>query len=434
MIDRPLHHGPLAEEPRAPLATPSEPEHRDWLNLALKRLAEVRFSSVDKKTVDEQTPVRLCNYTDVYYNDRITSDMPFMDASATTDQVEAFTLRAGDVLLTKDSETADDIGVSAYVAEDLPGVLCGYHLALARPNGGVVDGRYLRWAMVSTHARQQLEVGASGVTRFGLRQDAVGGMVLPVPSLIEQRAIADYLDAETARIDGLMSARRAQIEILRSRLRAAIDQELATVRSTWRLKHLLAESLEYGAAEPADTDDPTWPRYIRTTDFDDEGKLRPDTFRSLPPAVARPFLLRDGDLLLTRSGATVGKSLRWRGEWGTACFAGYLIRARPDPARALPDYVAYFLRSSRYWDEIGLTTIQATIQNVSAEKYGEIRVPAPPVREQQAIVDRLNRVRDDLRAVTSRVEAQVDLLRERRQALITAAVSGQLDILPGVAE
>ena len=341
-------------------------------------------------------------------------------------------MRGGDVLLTKDSETADDIGVSAYVPLDLPGVLCGYHLALARPRRSAIDGRFLRWALVSAASRQQLEVAATGVTRFGLRQDAVGGMTIPVPPLREQAAIAGYLDAETARIDAVVAARQSQIDLLRLRLRAAIDEQFETVAGTWRLKHLLVRPLEYGASEAAGDDDPSWPRYVRTTDIDDEGNLRPETFRSLPPNVAAPYRLRDGDLLLTRSGATVGKSLLWREEWGRACFAGYLIRARPDPSRVMPEYLSYFVRSSRFWDEIRLTTIQATIPNVSAERYGDLRVPLPRLDSQLASVRRLDAVRRSARTLGQVMEEQVRALVERREALITAAVTGQLDI-PGVA-
>jgi type I restriction enzyme S subunit len=192
----------------------------------LKRVADVWCSNVDKKSVDGQIPVRLCNYTDVYYNDRIVADLPFMEATATPDQIARFSLRAGDVLLTKDSETADDIGVSAHVAEDLPGVICGYHLAIARPRVGAVDGRYLHWALTASTSRGQLEVAATGVTRFGLRQDAVAGMLVPTPGLAEQGAIADYLDAETARIDRIVSARNQQLALIRERADRATTELL----------------------------------------------------------------------------------------------------------------------------------------------------------------------------------------------------------------
>jgi type I restriction enzyme S subunit len=129
--------------------------------------------------------------------------MTFMQATANRDQISRFSLRTGDILITKDSETADDIAVPAYVSEDLPHVLCGYHLALLRP-GPQVDHRYLFWTLASRSTREQFAALATGVTRFGLRYEAYGEVTVPVPSLATQRIIAEYLDRETARLDALI--------------------------------------------------------------------------------------------------------------------------------------------------------------------------------------------------------------------------------------
>jgi type I restriction enzyme, S subunit len=94
------------------------------------RIATAFPSNVDKKSYDGEPHVLLCNYTDVYYNDEILSDMQFMAATATPEQIDKFTLRAGDTIITKDSETPDEIAIAAYVPHDLPGVVCGYHLSV----------------------------------------------------------------------------------------------------------------------------------------------------------------------------------------------------------------------------------------------------------------------------------------------------------------
>ena len=112
-----------------------------WEVRRLKACATVHLSNVDKKSREGESEVLLCNYVDVYYNERIEGDMTFMAATATRDQIRRFSLRKGDVLVTKDSETWTDIAVPALVDEDLAGVLCGYHLALIRaplsPLGGI---------------------------------------------------------------------------------------------------------------------------------------------------------------------------------------------------------------------------------------------------------------------------------------------------------
>ena len=83
-----------------------------------------------------------------------------------------------------------------------------------------------------------------------------------------------------------------------------------------RLRHLLSESLKYGANESTELEDPDLPRYVRITDIDNNGNLRDETFRSLPEAIAAPYLLRDGDILFARSGATFGKTFLYRESWG----------------------------------------------------------------------------------------------------------------------
>ncbi|WP_028321713.1 hypothetical protein [Desulfatiglans anilini] len=90
------------------------PEH--WDVRRIKHVASIQFSSVDKHTIEGEKPVRLCNYMDVYYNDFIKEGIEFLSATATRSEITKFQLRHGDVLVTKDSESWDDIAVPAYVA------------------------------------------------------------------------------------------------------------------------------------------------------------------------------------------------------------------------------------------------------------------------------------------------------------------------------
>src|SRR3989338_6312094 len=117
------------------------PKH--WSIRKLKHVASVQFSSVDKNTAEGEQPVHLCNYIDVYHNEYISPELEFMEATASPNEIEAFGLKKGDVLVTKDSESWDDIAVPAYVRSDLRGVICGYHLAQVHPDPERVDGEYL---------------------------------------------------------------------------------------------------------------------------------------------------------------------------------------------------------------------------------------------------------------------------------------------------
>jgi restriction endonuclease S subunit len=195
-----------------------------------------------------------------------------------------------------------------------------------------------------------------------------------------------------------------------------------------RLRFLVSELLKYGANESAEINDPNLSRYIRITDVDENGRLREDTSKSLPEDLARPYLLKEGDLLLARSGATVGKSFYYDPSWGRAAYAGYLIRARFNPERMMPRFVNYFANSQQYWQWLNSSFIQATIQNVSAEKYANLAVPVPSFDEQEEVVVFLDSETARIDALIEKVEKSIELLREYRTALISAAVTGKIDV------
>lgn len=183
------------------------PEH--WEVRRLRNAADMRVSNVDKHTKDNEQPVRLCNYVDVYKNDRIRRRMPFMRATATLEEIERFRIVIGDVLITKDSESWNDIGVPALVVEPTDDLICGYHLALLRPFRGRLTGDYLFRALQSTRVSYQFHIEANGVTRYGLSHAAIKSIWLPLPPLSEQTAIVCFLDHADRRIRRYVRANRS---------------------------------------------------------------------------------------------------------------------------------------------------------------------------------------------------------------------------------
>lgn len=171
----------------------------DWKVLSLKDVAHVIASNVDKKTADDETAVRLCNYTDVYANDVIDGDLAFMRATASSAQIERFRLCTGDVIITKDSETSDDIAVPAYVQSSADDLLCGYHLAIIRPKKGI-SGRYLKYYFEHTHTRKYFTSRANGAIRFGLSVRSIERAPIAIPSFKEQKYIAELIAAAESEI------------------------------------------------------------------------------------------------------------------------------------------------------------------------------------------------------------------------------------------
>jgi type I restriction enzyme S subunit len=210
------------------------PEH--WGVALLKHVADVRFSGVDKHSHDNEIPVRLCNYTDVYKNDEITDDMVLMRATATAGEIARLTLKADDVIITKDSETPDDIAVPAWVSKALTGVVCGYHLGLLRPDARSTDGEFLFCAIGAARIAEQFHVLANGVTRFALSKHDVKNAIVPLPPVEEQKRICRWISKECTPLEQAIQRAEEEIKLIREyrdRLIADVVTGQVDVRS-WK--------------------------------------------------------------------------------------------------------------------------------------------------------------------------------------------------------
>lgn len=205
---------------------------------------------------------------------------------------------------------------------------------------------------------------------------------------------------------------------------------IGTIPKHWevtRLKWVVEEKLKYGANEYSDLNDKLLPRYIRITDFDLDGIIKNDTFRSLPIEKAKDYMLREGDVLFARSGATVGKTFLFKNYDGKACFAGYLIKASPDRRNMIPEFLYYFTKSNVYENWKNSIFIQATIQNIGADKYNNLIVTTPSILVQKSIASFLDYKTSLIDKLIQKKERQIILLKEQRTALINHAVTKGLD-------
>lgn len=170
----------------------------------LREMATISISNVDKKTAENEKEVKLCNFVDVYRNWAITKNMTpnFMVASAKESEIEKYALHKGDVCITKDSETKDDIGMSTYIADDIEDLVLGYHCALISPDKSVLDGKYLNTFLQTDFVRKFYELNASGSgQRYTLSLDAIGDIPIPVISLEEQQKKGELLSLIDRKIE-----------------------------------------------------------------------------------------------------------------------------------------------------------------------------------------------------------------------------------------
>ncbi len=331
------------------------------------------------------------------------------------------------------------------IAEDNLIVSTGF--AVVRPRE--INSNYLSYALRSPYFVETVVSRSVGVSYPAINASDLATIEITFPNISEQEAIADFLDRRMCEIDELIAKKERVIELLREKRTALISHAvtkglnpdakmrdsgidwLGDVPEHWelkKLKYLVKEKLKYGANESAELDDPLLPRYIRITDFGDDGKLRDDTFKSLPQDKAKEYLLGEGDILFARSGATVGKTFQFKSYDGIACFAGYLIKASPDKDKILSDFAYYYTKSNAYDNWKNSIFIQATIQNIGADKYQTLLVTQPSLNEQTEITDYLNRETAKIDALMAKVTDAIEKLKEYRTALISVAVTGKICI------
>jgi type I restriction enzyme S subunit len=393
-----------------------------WRRKSFSELADVSFSGVDKKTTPGEIPVRLCNYVDVFHNHRIHSGIDFMTATASEREVANFKLLQGDVVFTKDSETPEEIAEPAYVAEDLCGVVCGYHLAIARPKKDV-DGRFLYYAMKETGIRRQFTRSANGVTRFGLTLDAFDKIFIPTPVLEEQTRIAEILstwDETLARLS-LQIERKAEVF---ASLREAVVHgtrridgfdgpwQTVTIGSFLKLHN---ERVGNGSDLPV---------YSITK----VGMLPQEQHfnkRIANSDLSRHIIVRNGDLAL--SGLNF-----WLGSVD--------VSTLDEPVCISPDYKVFKINGSvdpKYMRHVVRTARFVTLlKNAAVERASIVRknfdretflaseLQLPEIREQRAIVE----VLDDAEREIAALEAERAALARQRDALATELLTGRLRV------
>ncbi|TVR84193.1 MAG: hypothetical protein EA412_00515 [Chitinophagaceae bacterium] len=430
------------------------PEH--WEVRKLKYLADCFPSNVDKHSKEGEKKVRLCNYTDVYKNDFIRNSMQFMIASASDEQIEKFKLLSGDVIITKDSETANDIAVPAFVIEDLENVICGYHLSIIR-SYEFIDGKYIFRLFQHKRFNSQFEICSNGVTRVGLGVYDLQNAFGVCPPKQEQTAIARFLDYKLAKINRFIQKKKQLIKLLNEQKAAIINQAvtkglpaeaaakagldanvkmkdsgiewLGDIPEHWEVRKLkyLANAVLGKMLCNEDKGGYFKRPYLKSkniqwlnVDFSDVEEM---WFSS---SELETYRLKKGDLILSEGGE-VGKTCMWNNQL-EECYIQNSAHKVTINEGNLNHYFLYLFNS--YGKKGGFDSIvnRVSIAHLTKDKLINVKCLVPPLIEQQQIVSYIKQETAIINTTISKIEKELALTEEYKTALIAEAVTGKIDV------
>lgn len=352
-------------------------------------------------------------------------------------------VKEGDLLITKDG-TVGKVAIAKNCPDEVS-LNSGVLLIRNVGNYRYYD-KYLYYVLLSDEFWRWYTLSQTGQSTIKhLYQAQFYSFEFAYPSYGEQKVIANFLDSECAHIDAVIEQTRASIEEYKKLKQSVITRavtkgirpdramkdsgiewigEIASDYELVKLKHVLMQQLQYGANQVGIPYDITLPRYIRITDITTDGKLKESGALSLSEEDATGYILKNNDVLFARSGGTVGKAFIYKEGYGRSAFAGYLIKASIGE-RLLPDLLFYYTQSSIYEEWKSQIFIQATIQNIGADRYKEMPVILQPVDEQRDIVDYLSVKCGEIDSLIERKEILLLELEEYKKSMIYEYVTGK---------
>jgi type I restriction enzyme S subunit len=398
------------------------PEH--WEVKRLKYLADANPSNIDKKSKGEEQEVYLCNYVDVYKNETIHSNMDFMKATASNDQISKFILKQGDVILTKDSESANDIGIPALVTESFDNVVCGYHLTHITPKD--IQGEYLFRQFQCRFQQSYFEISANGVTRFGLGTEKFTSALVVIPEKNEQTAIATYLDRKTAEIDRIIANKQKLIALYEEEKQTVINQ--AVTRGVDKNVKLKPTGVEWLGDIPEHWE---MKRLRHVTEMKSGDGITSENIKEVGeyPVFGGNGLrgyfdsfTHDGNyVLIGRQGALCGNinyatDKFWASEHAIVCTL---------KGNHITNWFGEVLRTMN----LNQYSVSAAQPGLSIENLKVLQLPVPPIDEQNAIVVLIEKECSRLDTLIDKFKKQIELFQEYRTTLISEVVTGKVKII-----
>jgi len=201
--------------------------------------------------------------------------------------------------------------------------------------------------------------------------------------------------------------------------------EVGWIPEDWellQLKDCIKEPLQYGIGAAATDYNLNLPRYLRITDISEEGNLLEQNKASVDVSDYSRYLLKNDDIVLARTGASVGKSYHFNSDnfTGDIVFAGFLIKVSTDKNELSPLYLKYYLQSNNYWNWVKVNSMRSGQPGINSQEYSSLYIPLPPtLAEQRAIATALSDVDELIRALDALIQKKEAIKKGSMQQLLT---------------
>lgn len=289
-----------------------------------------------------------------------------------------------------------------------------------------IDMVYFHYFMFIIDEWCKQNTNAGGL--LSVNMDAFKKLVIPYPaSLSEQRKIAECFSS----IDKQIAATKRKLEQLKEHKRGLMQRIFPAKGKTvpelrfnefrnageWNNKKLgecLLQSPDYGLNSPAVPYNPLLNTYLRITDISENGRFISETKVSVDATLTDDNSLHDGDIVLARTGASVGKSYKYRKEDGNLIFAGFLIRIKPNTTKYNSEFIFQYLQTDIYRNWVNITSARSGQPGINSNEYSSLSIPFPSLNEQQKIAECLMSIDELIRLY----ESKVTLLDQHKKGLM----------------
>ena len=422
----------------------------NWNNEKLKFNASLSISTVDRHELDNEMQVEVCHYPQAYNNEKIDLQTILSSGTCSEKEFENFKLKKGQIIITKDSETSNDIGVPTLIEEDIPNAVCGYHLAMITVKENKVSPNFLFRYLQSRNVNYYFDIKSNGVTRFGLGKSSMENLPILIPPFEEQTKIAQYLDHQTSIIDQLIHQKERLIELLKEKRQAVINEAvtkglspnakmkdsgiewLGEVPKQWNLFQIRHLNTKVGSGVTPKGGAEVYTEegviFIRSQNvhfeglrLDDVVKIDFDTHEKMSGSK-----VMYKDVLLNITGASIGRCcvVEIKDEMNVN---QHVCIIRPTQ-KILPEYLNLVLQSNVGQVQIKLGTTGGNRDGLTFEAIKEFIIPLPDLKEQEEILNTIQSSLNRYYELENLNTIQIDKIKEYRQSIISEAVTGKIDV------